>query len=86
MRAATLGIDLTTPEVTVESYSDTRGLLGVDDTISAGLSFLTTRIKIGAVDVPADRLRELVEWGDRHSPVACTARHSPSYALGVEVV
>jgi uncharacterized OsmC-like protein len=86
MRAAKLGVDLTTLEVTVESHSDNRGILGLDDRISAGLSSLVTRVKVGAVDVPKDVLRELVEWGDRHSPVACTARLSPSYALEIEVV
>jgi len=86
MRAAKLGVNLTTLEVTVESHSDNRGLLGLDDKISAGLSSLATRVKIGAPQVPADQLRQLAEWGDRHSPVACTARIPPSYALEVEVV
>jgi uncharacterized OsmC-like protein len=86
MRAARLGIDLTTLEVTVESSSDKRGLLGIDDTVSAGLSAVATRVKIGAGDVAADQLREVVEWGDRHSPVACTARIARSLTLEVEVV
>src|SRR5687767_14111390 len=70
MRAAKLGVDLTTLEVTVESYSDNRGLLGLDDKISAGLSSLATRVKIGAAGASADQLRELARWGDGHSPVA----------------
>jgi uncharacterized OsmC-like protein len=86
MRAAKLGVNLTTLEVTVESYSDNRGLLGLDDKVPAGLSSLVTRVKIGAADAPPEQLRELAEWGDHHSPVACTARISPSYALEVEVV
>lgn len=86
MRAARLGVDLTTLEVTVESHSDNRGLLGLDDKVSAGLSSLVTRVKIGAIDVPSEQLRELAEWGDQHSPVACTARISPSYSLEVEAV
>ena len=36
MRAATLGIDLDTLEVTVDSESDDRGILGVDDRVPAG--------------------------------------------------
>lgn len=86
MRAAKLGINLTTLEVTVESSSDNRGILGLDDKISAGLSSLATRVKIGASDASSDQLRKLAEWGDRHSPVGCTARMPPSYALEVEVV
>jgi organic hydroperoxide reductase OsmC/OhrA len=86
MRAARLGIDLATLEVTIESYSDNRGLLGLDDKIPAGLSSLLTRVKIGAADAPADCLRELAQWGDRHSPVACTTRIPPGFVLEVEVV
>ena len=86
MRAAKLGVSLTTLEVTVESISDNRGILGLDDKISAGLSSIATRVRIGARDVSPDRLRELAEWGDGHSPVACTARSSPGYALEIEVV
>lgn len=86
MRAAKLGVNLTTLEVTVESSSDNRGMLGLDDKISAGLSPIVTRVKIGAGDMTADQLRELAEWGDRHSPIACTTRSSPSYSLEVEVV
>ncbi len=86
MRAAKVGVNLTTLEVTVESTSDNRGILGLDDKISAGLSSIATRVRIGAKDVSPDRLREIAEWGDGHSPVACTARSSPGYALEVEVV
>jgi hypothetical protein len=73
-------------EVIVESLVDNRGMLGLDEQVPAGLSAITTRVKIGARGVEADRLRELVEWADRHSPIACTARGSPDYALEVEVV
>jgi uncharacterized OsmC-like protein len=86
MRAATQGVHLTALEVTVESQSDNRGLLGLDDKISAGLSPITTRVKIGAEGVSADQLREIAEWGDRHSPIACTARSSPECSFDVEIV
>jgi hypothetical protein len=81
-----LGLKLSTLEVTVESHSDSRGLLGLDEKVSAGLSSIATRVRIGAKGVSADQLRALAEWGDHHSPVACTARSAPSYALEVEVV
>jgi uncharacterized OsmC-like protein len=86
MRAARLGINLTTLEVTAESSSDSRGILGLDENISAGLSHLMVRVRIGATGVPAVGIRELVEWGDNHSPVSCTARISPRYSLEVQVV
>ena len=86
MRAAKLGLSLSSLEVTVESNSDNRGILGLDDKVSAGLSSITTRVRIGARDVSPEQLRELAEWGDGHSPVACTARNIPDFAFEVEVV
>src|SRR3954464_7058964 len=47
MRAAKLGIELTHLEVTVESDSDLRGLLGLDDNVSAGLNPMRTKVRIG---------------------------------------
>lgn len=84
MRAASLGIRLDTLEVTVESESDSRGLLGLDDSISAGLGAVRTRVRI-AGDAKADDLRELVAWADAHSPVSCTLRSTPDCTLEVEV-
>jgi uncharacterized OsmC-like protein len=85
MRAAKQGITLTRLEITVESSSDIRGLLGTDDKISAELSQIVCRVKIGADGVAPERLRELAVWGDRHSPVACTTRSTPEVAIEVEV-
>lgn len=86
MRAAMLGLRLTTLEVTVESTADVRGNLGLDSQISAGLSSLSTRVKIGAADASEDQLRQLVQWGENHSPMTCTVRNSPAYSLIVDVV
>ena len=85
MRAATLGITLTTLEVSVESQADQRGLLGLDDRVSAGVSALRTHVRIGADGVDADQLRALVAWGDAHSPVACTVRSTPACSIDVEI-
>src|SRR5688572_26150559 len=84
MRAAKLGIALETLEVTVESESDNRGLLGMDDGISAGLRTVRTRVKIGG-DAKPEVLRELVAWSDAHSPVGCTVRDASSCSLDVEI-
>jgi len=86
MRAAKQGVALRTLEVTVESESDNRGLLGLDERISAGLSGLRLRVKIGADGTSADQLRSLVQWGDRHSPVGCTLHEAPAVRLEVEIV
>src|SRR5258708_13137314 len=46
MRAAQLGVTLTTLEVTVDSESDDRGLLGMDDAISAGPLSVRVHVRI----------------------------------------
>ena len=84
MRAATLGAQLTLLEVSVESDADQRGMLGMDERIPAGPSAFGAKVRIGAAGVPADELRALAEWADRHAPVASTARGSPRYSLEVE--
>jgi len=66
--------------------ADLRGNLGLDDRISAGLSSLSTRVRIGAQGVSAGQLHELVHWGEDHSPMTCTVRNSPESSLVVEVV
>ena len=81
MRAAQLGIALDRLEVTVESESDPRGLLGMDDAVEAGPMRLRMRILIGAAGVPEAELRAIVEWADRHSPVGDALRR----AVPVEV-
>lgn len=84
MRAATLGITLQALEVTVESESDARGILGMDANIAAGLGAIRTRVKIQAEASP-DSLRALVAWADAHSPVGCTLKSTPTYLLDVEI-
>jgi uncharacterized OsmC-like protein len=86
MRAAQLGIDLTTLEVTVESESDQRGMIGVGGNVSAAFNSLRILVRIGAEGVAPDDLRALVTWGDVHSPVACTVRQTPVTSMEVEIV
>jgi uncharacterized OsmC-like protein len=83
MRAAQLGVELQMLEVLVESESDTRGMLGMDDTISAGLAGMRTRVKI-AGNAPHETLRDIVTWADAHSPVGCTVRQTIGCSLEVE--
>jgi len=85
MRAAKLGIALTELEVTVESDSDLRGILGLDDKVSAGLNPMRTKVRIGG-DADPLVLQAPVEWADAHSPVGCTIRNAAVCSLDVEVV
>jgi uncharacterized OsmC-like protein len=85
MRAAKLGVTLETLAVTVESESDNRGLLGLDDSISAGLGTVRVLVKISG-NAEADTLREIVAWADAHSPVGCTIKNAPPCSLEIQVV
>jgi len=69
LRSAQLGIDLKTLEVRVDSISDDRGLLGMQDSVPAGPLNMKITVRIGADGVPAEKLREIVDWAEKHSPV-----------------
>ena len=84
MRAAKLGIQLDSLEVTVESDADHRGILGLDDRISAGQTALRTIVKIAGKADP-QTLRELVAWAEAHSPVGCTVKDGPPCSLEILV-
>ena len=86
MRAASEGVALDRLEVTVESMTDSRGMLGVGPKVGAGFLELRTTVRIAAAGASADRLREIVRWADEHSPVTCTLREPPESKLDVEVV
>jgi uncharacterized OsmC-like protein len=86
MRAAKLGIELNELEVSVETDSDMRGILGLDESISAGHQSIRMRVRIGSPSATPQALRELVEWAEAHSPVGCTIKDSPACKLEVQVL
>jgi uncharacterized OsmC-like protein len=86
MRAAQLGVKLNTLEVTVDSDSDNRGIIGLDERVSAGLLSLRTKVKIGAQAAAPAQLREIIAWAEAHSPVGCTIRQAPRSTTDVEIV
>ena len=85
MRAAKLGMVLSDLEVTVETDSDLRGLLGLDENVSARHAAMRMKVKISAPGQSAEALRELVEWAEAHSPVSCTVKQKPICSLEIEV-
>lgn len=86
MRAAQEGIRLKVLQVTVDSESDDRGLLGMDESTPAGPLNARVRVRIAADGVSEERLRRLVEWGDHHSPVTDCVRRAVPTMLEVEIV
>jgi uncharacterized OsmC-like protein len=82
MRAAQLGVSLTSVEVTVDSESDDRGILGADAAIPSGP--LSTRVAahvMGAAD--HQQLTAIANWAIEHCPV--TDALSRAIPLTVEV-
>lgn len=69
LRAAQQGIVLTELEVRVASLSDDRGMLGMDAAIPAGPLNLKVSVRIGAQGVSEEKLHEIVDWAQAHSPV-----------------
>jgi uncharacterized OsmC-like protein len=70
MRAAQKDIELTKLEVTVDSESDDRGILGMDEKIQAGPLSMRIRLKIESKDASKELCRELSEWALEHCPVS----------------
>jgi uncharacterized OsmC-like protein len=69
MEAARDGVELTDLQVTVESDSDFRGVLGVDSSVRPGPVRVRVRIELTAPDASEERLREIVQRAEAHSPV-----------------
>ena len=74
MRAAAVGVHLQRIEVTVDSESDDRGILGADDGVPGGP--LSTRVSARLQSADADRraLREVLDWAVEHCPVTDALR------------
>lgn len=86
MRAAQLGISLTKLEVTVNSSSDDRGLLGIGDNALPGPFGVRVHVRIAADDASPEQLREIVEWAERHSPVGDALRRAVPCRVEIDTV
>lgn len=69
MEAARAGVELDDLTVTVESESDFRGVLGIDDSVPPGPLAVRVRIRLAANNATDEQLREIVERAESRSPV-----------------
>lgn len=76
MRAAHQGVVLQGVEVTVDSESDDRGILGADATVPAGPLSTRVAVKLEAVGVDDEVLRAIVDWAVEHCPVTDAVRRA----------
>ena len=82
IRAAATGFNLLSVDVTVDSESDDRGILGLDAAIHAGALSMKIVVSISGMDAGLERARELVDWAVEHCPVTDTIAR----AVPLEVV
>ncbi len=76
MRAAMLDVTLDTLEVSVDSVSDDRGLLGLADGVPAGPLSSRVSVRLNARGVDSEALEAIARWGVAHCPV-CDALERP---------
>src|SRR6266516_6107242 len=69
MEAARDGIELTDLEVSVESESDFRGVVGVDPSVHAGPASMRVAYRLAAGNATEDQLRAIVQRAESRSPV-----------------
>lgn len=86
IRAAQLGVELTTLEVNVSSTSDGRGMLDMDSSIPAGPLKMSMTFRLGAKDVPEETLRGIVDWVEHNSPVGDVVGRSVPIEVSAEVM
>lgn len=85
MEAAREGIELTDLSVTVESESDFRGVLGVDDSVQPGPLSVRISIRLSADNATEEQLREIAERAESRSPVGDAIARAVSVTTEIEV-
>jgi uncharacterized OsmC-like protein len=83
VRAAMVGVNLApgSVEVIVDSESDDRGILGLDDAIPAGVLSLRVVVSFGELTGERAKLESIARWAVDHCPVTDTTRR----AIPIEV-
>jgi uncharacterized OsmC-like protein len=89
MEAAEAGVVITRLEVMAKSTSDARGLLGMmgdnGDPIAPAPSEVTLEVRIGAAEVPGERLRAMIDESFRRSPVSAAIEPAIPLRLHVDI-
>jgi uncharacterized OsmC-like protein len=84
LRAAQTGITLTRLEVSVDSDSDERGVLGLAD-VPAGPLRVRVKVRLAADGASSEQLHALVAWAEQHSPVADALQRAVPLSTAVEI-
>jgi uncharacterized OsmC-like protein len=84
MEAARQGVDFRSLEVEVDSESDDRGILGMDEAVPSGPLSKRVRIRAAAEGVDQELLRKLVERGAGRCPSFDATRRAVDVSLEIE--
>jgi uncharacterized OsmC-like protein len=84
MRAAMVGVELTSVDVTVDSESNDFGILGIDESVPPGPLSVRTRVRVEAKDADEPAVRDIVEWAVAHSTVSDATRRAVPMSLEIE--
>jgi uncharacterized OsmC-like protein len=76
IRAAATGVTLEHVEITVDSESDDRGILGLDPDIPAGALSMRVAANVRARGLDAEATEALIRWAVDHCPVLDTVRRA----------
>jgi uncharacterized OsmC-like protein len=76
MRAAQVGVPISELTVTVESESDDRGILGIQDGVPAGPLEIRVFVRLRAEGVDPGDLQNIARWGLDHCPVVDAAERA----------
>ena len=85
MRAAELGVDLPGLQVTVDSESDDRGMLGMDDTVPPGPLAVRVMVRVDRSAVGEVTLREIIRWGKEHCPICDAIGRAVPVELAIRI-
>jgi uncharacterized OsmC-like protein len=83
IRAGSIGLDLRSVEVEVDSESDDRGLLGLDPAIPAGALSMKVVVSLDAPGADRPTLETLVAWAVDHCPVTDSVARAVPVEVGV---
>src|SRR5205085_3186946 len=75
MWASQMDVPLDSVEVTVEADYDAAGMYGIDDSVPPGFQAMRYHVSISS-PAPEGRVRELVEYADRHSSLLDSFRRA----------
>jgi len=86
IRAAQEQVELERLEVQIGSISDDRGMLGIEDKAKPGPNESWARVTISSKGASAEKLREIVEWAEAHSPVTDSLCRAVPHKLHIDVL